>query len=88
MKIITNAGVDDRDVVQYIVEMMGLDSYSVQTQNEVSYTSNQKQTTSKLLTKYGRNLTQYALESKVDPVIGRETEIQRLIQILSRRTKN
>lgn len=37
---------------------------------------------------YGRDLTQLAAEGKLDPVIGREKEIQRVIQILSRRTKN
>jgi ATP-dependent Clp protease ATP-binding subunit ClpC len=40
------------------------------------------------LEKYSRDLTQLAKEGKLDPVIGRDTEILRLIQILSRRTKN
>lgn len=40
------------------------------------------------LAKYTRNLTKMAQENKVDPVIGRDVEIQRVIQILSRRTKN
>ena len=40
------------------------------------------------LDEYSRNLTQMAREGKLDPVIGREKEIRRLIQILSRRTKN
>jgi len=40
------------------------------------------------LAKYTRNLTQLAQENKVDPVIGRDAKIQRVIQILSRRTKN
>jgi ATP-dependent Clp protease ATP-binding subunit ClpB len=40
------------------------------------------------LAKYTRNLTKLAQENKVDPVIGRDIEIQRVIQILSRRTKN
>jgi ATP-dependent Clp protease ATP-binding subunit ClpB len=40
------------------------------------------------LEKYGRDLTQLAREGKVDPVIGRDDEIRRTIQILSRRTKN
>ncbi len=43
---------------------------------------------SKILDQFGRNLTKYAEEGKLDPVIGRETEIQRVMQILSRRTKN
>src|SRR3989344_3797839 len=40
------------------------------------------------LQKYTRSLTKAALENKLDPVIGRDEEIQRVIQILSRRTKN
>jgi ATP-dependent Clp protease ATP-binding subunit ClpB len=40
------------------------------------------------LTRYTRNLTKLAQENKIDPVIGRDIEIQRVIQILSRRTKN
>lgn len=42
----------------------------------------------KLLTKYTRNLTTLAREDKLDPVIGRDSEIMRMMQILSRRTKN
>ena len=41
-----------------------------------------------VLEKYGRDLTQYARDGKLDPVIGRDDEIRRTIQILSRRTKN
>ncbi|MBV9708876.1 MAG: ATP-dependent chaperone ClpB [Chloroflexi bacterium] len=40
------------------------------------------------LEKYGRNLTQLAAQGKLDPVIGRDEEIRRVIQVLSRRTKN
>ncbi len=43
---------------------------------------------SKLLDQFGRNLTKLASEAKLDPVVGRETEIERIMQILSRRTKN
>lgn len=41
-----------------------------------------------MLDQYGRNLTALAREGKIDPVIGRETETERVVQILSRRTKN
>ena len=43
---------------------------------------------STVLDQFGRNLTQYARERKLDPVIGRQREIERVMQILSRRTKN
>src|SRR5918911_3752351 len=43
---------------------------------------------SPVLDQFGRNLTQQAREGKLDPVIGREKEIERVMQVLSRRTKN
>jgi ATP-dependent Clp protease ATP-binding subunit ClpC len=43
---------------------------------------------SKVLDQFGRNLTRYAEEDKLDPVVGRQMEIERVMQILSRRTKN
>jgi ATP-dependent Clp protease ATP-binding subunit ClpC len=43
---------------------------------------------SQILDQFGRNLTQMARENKLDPVIGRSTELERVMQILSRRTKN
>jgi len=51
-------------------------------------TDPQAETKYRTLEKYSRDLTQLAREGKLDPVIGRDNEIMRLIQILSRRTKN
>src|SRR3990172_4020597 len=48
----------------------------------------EKAKSSKLLDQFGRNLTKLAAEGKLDPVVGRQTEIERVMQILSRRTKN
>ncbi len=48
----------------------------------------QGRTSSLVLDQFGRNLTQSAREGKLDPVIGREKEIERVMQVLSRRTKN
>jgi len=50
--------------------------------------SSEGKKSSKLLDQFGRNLTKLAAESKLDPVVGREIEIERIMQILSRRTKN
>ncbi len=50
--------------------------------------SGEKAKSSKLLDQFGRNLTKLASEGKLDPVVGRQTEIERVMQILSRRTKN
>jgi ATP-dependent Clp protease ATP-binding subunit ClpB len=51
-------------------------------------TSQHPEGTYNVLEKYGRNLTQLAHQGKLDPVIGRDEEIRRVMQILSRRTKN
>ncbi|MGD8398226.1 MAG: ATP-dependent chaperone ClpB [Anaerolineae bacterium] len=51
-------------------------------------TSQTPETTYQALQRYGRDLTELAREGKLDPVIGRDEEIRRVIQVLSRRTKN
>ncbi|HUB74399.1 MAG TPA: ATP-dependent Clp protease ATP-binding subunit [Solirubrobacteraceae bacterium] len=53
-----------------------------------SGSSGEGKKSSKLLDQFGRNLTKLAAEGKLDPCVGRETEIERIMQILSRRTKN
>jgi ATP-dependent Clp protease ATP-binding subunit ClpC len=55
-------------------------------QNEKSPTNRPKETS--LLAEFSRDLTQAALENQLDPLIGRENELERVIQILCRRTKN
>jgi len=50
--------------------------------------SSEGKKSSKLLDQFGRNLTKMAAEGKLDPVVGRQTEVERMMQILSRRTKN
>src|SRR5207244_318972 len=51
-------------------------------------TSPDPEATYQALEKYGRDLTRLAAQGKLDPVIGRDDEIRRVIQVLSRRTKN
>ncbi|HSQ90396.1 ATP-dependent Clp protease ATP-binding subunit [Romboutsia sp.] len=88
IKILNAEGIDERTIVQLIIDMMGLDEDSSKREPEVKYPKKIQEGSVKLLEKYGRNLTQYASQNKIDPVIGREKEIERVIQILSRRTKN
>ncbi|HEX2062882.1 MAG TPA: Clp protease N-terminal domain-containing protein, partial [Acidimicrobiales bacterium] len=71
-------GVGREDLLAALREVRG--SHRVTTQNpEESYQA---------LEKYGRDLTEAARKGKLDPVIGRDEEIRRVIQVLSRRTKN
>ena len=51
-------------------------------------TSANPEATYEALEKYGRDLTKLAQQNKLDPVIGRDKEIRRCMQVLSRRTKN
>ena len=51
-------------------------------------TSQNPETTYQALERYGRDLTQLATQGKLDPVVGRDEEIRRVVQVLSRRTKN
>ena len=88
MRILSSLDIDSRDIVESIVGMMGIDNYSIQSKKTDKTNSSVDSTASKLLDKYGRNLTEIAKQGKIDPVIGRKKEIERIIQILSRRTKN
>lgn len=69
-----------------IVVAMGEDSNNYK--DEVSFNRKNKKSQTPTLDQYSRDLTALAEEGKLDPVIGREREIQRVIQIGSRRTKN
>ena len=77
-RILSEAGVTRDRVLQAIHEVRGGQRVS----------SPQAEGRYRVLEKYSRDLTQLAHEGKLDPVIGREAEILRLIQVLSRRTKN
>jgi ATP-dependent Clp protease ATP-binding subunit ClpC len=84
-RILLENGVNFTKVRQEIMELLGgvpKDS----TEGTESYASNRQGTPT--LDQYGRDLTEMVKEGKLDPVIGREKEIQRVIQVLSRRTKN
>ncbi|WP_343398591.1 Clp protease N-terminal domain-containing protein, partial [Promineifilum sp.] len=77
-ELLARHGVDYNAVMQALASIRG--SQRVTSQNpEAQYEA---------LAKYGRDLTQEARRGKLDPVIGRDEEIRRVIQILSRRTKN
>ncbi len=74
-----------------ILAVFGCDTQVLKEEAEMSLQreiSGEEQEEDSLLAKYGRDLTQMASDGLLDPVIGREKEIHRIIQILSRRTKN
>ncbi|MBW2659019.1 MAG: ATP-dependent chaperone ClpB [Deltaproteobacteria bacterium] len=77
-KTLSSRGIDENNFLQALSEIRG--SHRVTDQ----YPEEKYQA----LEKYGRNLTNIARQGKIDPVIGRDEEIRRIIQVLSRRTKN
>ena len=77
-QLLNGFGVDRENIYKTMTEIRG--SQRITDQNpEDKYQA---------LTKYGRDLTELARRGKLDPVIGRDDEIRRVIQVLSRRTKN
>jgi len=77
-KMLKDQGVNEKDMKKAVVALRG-DNRVTDQNAEATYNA---------LNKYARNLNEYAESGKLDPVIGRDEEIRRVIQILSRRTKN
>jgi len=77
-QILSRAGLTKNDLMRALASIRGHQRVTSQTPEE----------TYQPLERYGRDLTQMAAQGKLDPVIGRDEEIRRVIQILSRRTKN
>lgn len=92
----SNTALDDNNVNDALSDME--DDLLTPEDNNNDKSGNQSRTTSKrerhansdtpMLDKFGRDMTRVAAEGRLDPVVGRETEIERLAQILSRRKKN
>ncbi|MEM6519321.1 MAG: ATP-dependent Clp protease ATP-binding subunit [Cyanobacteria bacterium P01_C01_bin.70] len=80
-RVLENLGVDLSKVRTQVIRMLGETA-------EVSSGGSQGRTKTPTLDEFGSNLTQMAGEGKLDPVVGRQKEIERVIQILGRRTKN
>jgi len=80
-RVLENLGVDLSKVRTQVIRMLGETA-------EVSTGGGQGRTKTPTLDEFGSNLTQMATEGKLDPVVGRQKEIERVIQILGRRTKN
>lgn len=80
-RVLENLGVDLSKVRTQVIRMLGETA-------EVTSGGSQGRTKTPTLDEFGSNLTQLAAEGKLDPVVGRQKEIERVIQILGRRTKN
>ena len=83
MRFLKIMGVDPDRVVRELSSMVSSASFAGSQEGEAG-----QKKSAKALEQFGRDLTEMAAQGKIDPVIGRSEEIQRVIQILSRRTKN
>ncbi|MFQ5712786.1 MAG: ATP-dependent Clp protease ATP-binding subunit [Candidatus Scalinduaceae bacterium] len=83
-QVLLNLGVKLEDVREEVVELLGAES----SQNVKEKEEKRGKSKTPALDSFGRDLTKQAREHELDPVIGRQAIIERLIQILSRRTKN
>lgn len=84
-RVLENLGVDLNKVRSNVVKMIG---ETKPTQTQASTSSSGGKTKTPSLDEFGTDLTLAAQEQRLDPVVGREKEIERVIQILARRTKN
>ncbi|HKT57812.1 MAG TPA: ATP-dependent Clp protease ATP-binding subunit, partial [Microbacterium sp.] len=90
-QVLVKLGADLNKVRQQVIQLLsGYQGKEPAGVSGAAHDSNasQAQNGSQVLDQFGRNLTQAAREGKLDPVIGREKEIERVMQILSRRSKN
>jgi ATP-dependent Clp protease ATP-binding subunit ClpC len=85
-QVLVKLGADLNRVRQQVIQL--LSGYQGKEPQTAGGPQEGTPSTSLVLDQFGRNLTQAARESKLDPVIGREKEIERVMQVLSRRTKN
>jgi ATP-dependent Clp protease ATP-binding subunit ClpC len=85
-KVLQNLSVQLDTVRNEILDFLGAELPQGETEKEATSTGSKSKTPA--LDSFGRDLTELAKEGKLDPVIGREKEIERVIQILSRRSKN
>lgn len=85
VRFIIESGADPQRILDDLLQDLSNNSYESGAQSSSKKKSKSKTPT---LDEFGKNLTELARQGKIDPVIGREDEIKRVIQILSRRSKN
>jgi len=85
-QVLVKLGADLNRVRQQVIQLVS--GFQGKESEAAGAPSESAPSTSAVLDQFGRNLTQAARENKLDPVVGREDEVERLMQTLSRRTKN
>jgi ATP-dependent Clp protease ATP-binding subunit ClpC len=87
-QVLVSLGADLGRVRQQVIQMMSGYQGKEAVGSTPGSSSSEPTSGSAVLDQFGRNLTQLAKDNKLDPLVGREKEIERVMQVLSRRTKN
>ena len=88
VRILIDADVDPQRIFTELLRILGEESPISKSYNDAANLDSKSNANTPTLNQYGKDLTELAKQNKLDPVIGRENEIERVIEILSRRTKN
>lgn len=88
VRLLNTLGINLQKLYVDLLTAIGADMNTARNEYSANKSKAKAKSNTPTLDQYSRDLTEYAKEGKLDPVIGRESEIQRVIQILSRRTKN
>ena len=88
VQILAAMGVNPQKTYEDILNMLGENNPHAQAAMQANKKNQKSKSQTPMLDQFGRDMTKLAEEARFDPIIGREKEIERIIQILSRRTKN
>ncbi|MBR7112019.1 MAG: ATP-dependent Clp protease ATP-binding subunit [Clostridia bacterium] len=88
VKIVEELGASPDDIAHNVSTLLGATTGAKAQGGETAHNKNSTLSSAPVLSTFGRDLTAAAREGRIDPVIGREKETERVIQILSRRSKN
>ena len=88
VRILIDADIDPQKIFTELLKILGDESPISDNYHDPANIESKSKNNTPTLNQYGKDLTELAKQNKLDPVIGREKEIERVIEILSRRTKN
>lgn len=88
VRLLNTLGIAGQKLIFAVLETMGVDAGRAKAEYAMSRSRTRGGAEGQMLSQYSRDLTELAAQGKLDPVIGREDEIGRVLRILSRRTKN
>lgn len=88
LRLLNTRGINIQKIYVDVLTATGQDAAAAKNEYLMQHSRKNGKSSTPVLDQYSRDLTEYAREGKLDPVIGRDAEIRRLVEILCRRTKN